>query len=338
MDEILISAQSIKAIPVVSDIWVNIVKALPHSVLKDHDDLLDAYILIGLIVIVIALAAVALNIAASDPPAKKRTNPVALNSEEFRDFPLIEKENISHDVIRLRFGLPTANHMIGLPTGQHISLKYTDEEGKEVIRSYTPTSSNDELGYVDFVVKVYFKLLPQFPNGGKMSQYLNGLKIGDKMSMRGPKGHLDYLGRGKFTIKKGNAPITTYRKKKLGMIAGGTGITPMLQVIRAILKDPSDKTEMWLIFANKVEDDILLRKELESLQSNRFHLHYTLDSPPDNWNYSKGFINTAMCRDHLPPPGDDAMIFVCGPPPMIKYACEPAFKELGIQENQWFAF
>ena len=56
------------------------------------------------------------------------------------------------------------------------------------------------------------------------------------------------------------------------MIAGGTGITPMLQVIRAILKNPRDTTKLYLIFANQTEEDILLRQELESLQSDRFHL------------------------------------------------------------------
>jgi len=119
----------------------------------------------------------------------------------------------------------------------------------------------------------------------------------------------------------------------------GTGITPMLQVVRAIQKDPLDKTEVWLIFANQTEEDILLRNELESLPTSRFHLWYTLDRPPATaWAYSTGFINTAMCREHLPPPAADTMLFVCGPPPMIKFACEPAFKELGFQESQWFAF
>lgn len=46
----------------------------------------------------------------------------------------------------------------------------------------------------------------------------------------------------------------------------------MLQIIRAILRDSSDKTEMWLIFANQTEEDILLRKELEAIPNDRFHL------------------------------------------------------------------
>lgn len=53
-------------------------------------------------------------------------------------------------------------------------------------RSYTPTSSNDDVGYVDFVIKVYFKdVHPKFPNGGKMSQHLNDMKIGETILMKG---------------------------------------------------------------------------------------------------------------------------------------------------------
>jgi len=196
------------------------------------------------------------------------------------------------------------------------------------------------VGYVDFVIKVYFKgVVERFPDGGKMSQHLNNLKIGDTMLMKGPKGHLDYIGRGKFTISKGREPTKQYKMKKIGMIAGGTGITPMLQVIRDILKDPQDKTELWLIFANQTEDDILLRKELESIPKDKFHLWYTLDRPPaSGWKYSAGFIDEKMCRDHLPAPSADTMLFVCGPPPMIKFACEPAFKKIGFEESQWFSF
>lgn len=269
---------------------------------------------------------------------KKPKRQIALDSEAWQEFPLIEVETISHDVKRFRFGLQSPKHVLGLPIGQHISFKYTDENGKDVQRSYTPTSSDDDLGYVDFVVKVYFKgVHPKFPDGGKMSQHLNNLKIGDRLLMKGPKGHLTYHTKGKFTIKRKNQPFE-YSKRKIGMIAGGTGITPMLQVIRAVMKNPDDRTEMWLIFANQTEEDILLRKELEALDSSRLHIYYTLDRPPADWKYGSGFINAAMCKAHLPPSGPDTMVFVCGPPPMIDYACKPAFKEVGIEDDDWFAF
>ncbi len=62
-----------------------------------------------------------------------------------------------------------------------------------------------------------------------------------------------------------------------------TGITPMLQIIKSILKDPNDKTKVSLLFANQSEEDILLRSELELLakRHDNFSLWYTLDRPSE---------------------------------------------------------
>jgi cytochrome-b5 reductase len=104
------------------------------------------------------------------------------------------------------------------------------------------------------------------------------------------------------------------------MIAGGTGITPMLQIIRAILKNPSDRTQISLIFANVNEDDILLRKELEELaekEKARFKLYLVLNNPPEGWTGGVGFVTEEMIKVHCPKPDKDIKILMCGPPPMI---------------------
>ena len=85
---------------------------------------------------------------------------------------LLEREELSHDTRRFRFALPSPDHILGLPVGQHLSLRYTEpDSGKLIARSYTPVTSDDERGYVDLVIKVYFKdTHAKFPLGGKMSQ------------------------------------------------------------------------------------------------------------------------------------------------------------------------
>jgi cytochrome-b5 reductase len=173
--------------------------------------------------------------------------------------------------------------------------------------------------------------------GGKMSQHLESLKLGDSMLMKGPKGHLDYRGRGQFTIRHKKDSIQSYRKKVLGMVAGGTGITPMLQIIRAIIKDPNDRTEMWLMFGNQTEEDILLRQELELIPKDRLKLFYTLDRPPAGWTHGAGFITQDMCKQHLPPADQDTMIFMCGPPLMVK-AIQGHLLQLNYSEADFFAF
>ena len=288
-------------------------------------------ILFGIIIVVSVLLVLGFLII----PKKPR---IALNKEEWIDLPLIDKKTLSHDTRRFRFGLQSPDHILGLPIGQHISFRYHDQNGKLVQRSYTPVSSDVDRGYVDFVIKVYFKdTHPKFPEGGKMSQHLEALQIGDKMSMRGPKGSLTYKGRGHIDITS-RGDTTSRKVHTIGMVAGGTGITPMLQIIRAILRDPQDKTEVYLLYANQTEEDILLRQELDELPKDRVHVWYTLDRPPANWKYSTGFVTEAMCADHLPAPGQGVSLMVCGPPPMIKFACEPAFTALGFQEGDWYSF
>ncbi|PZC82541.1 hypothetical protein B5X24_HaOG210290 [Helicoverpa armigera] len=256
--------------------------------------------------------------------------------------PLIEREEISHDTRRFRFGLPSSEHVLGLPIGQHIHLSAKIDDDL-VIRSYTPVSSDEEKGYVELVIKVYFKNVhPKFPDGGKMSQHLNSLKINDTIDVRGPSGRLQYAGNGLFLIKKMRKdPPVELRAKKLNMIAGGTGIAPMLQLIRHICKDASDPTEMRLLFANQTEEDILLRNELEKYQAEhpeQFKLWYTLDRPNEGWKYSVGFINDEMIKEHLFAPADDVLVLMCGPPPMINFACNPALEKLGYPESQRFAY
>lgn len=180
--------------------------------------------------------------------------------------PLIEKEEISHDTRRFRFGLPSDEHILGLPVGQHIHLSANIKE-ELVIRSYTPVSSDDDKGYVDLVIKVYKKdVHPKFPAGGKMTQHLDAMNIGDKIAFRGPSGKLKYLGNGKFSIKKlRNEPAQEVQVTHVNMMAGGSGITPMLQIVREVLKRKDDRTVLRLLYANQSEDDILLRKELDEL-------------------------------------------------------------------------
>jgi len=115
----------------------------------------------------------------------------------------------------------------------------------------------------------------------------------------------------------------------------------MLQIMRAAFRDAGDDSKMSLIFAIQTEDDILLREDIEKdakKHADNFKYWYTLDKPPAGWKYSEGFVNAEMIKAHLPPPGPDTQILLCGPPPMIRFAIMPAFEELGYTKDmflQW---
>ncbi|CAI8050573.1 NADH-cytochrome b5 reductase 2 [Geodia barretti] len=114
----------------------------------------------------------------------------------------------------------------------------------------------------------------------------------------------------------------------------------MLQIIKAILKDQSDTTRVSLLFANQSENDILVREELEEMaeKHDQFSLWYTLDRPPENWSYGSGFVSGEMISAHLPLPGPTSQILMCGPPPMIKFACLPNLEKLGFSEDMYVPF
>lgn len=272
---------------------------------------------------------------------------------------LIDKMEISHDVRRFRLGLPSSTMMLGLPPGKHIQVfapaatgavagQWNGKEdheatSTEVVRKYTPTTcDHDAPGYVDLVIKVYRRHglpggLPQFPDGGKVSQWLDSLKINDPVTIKGPVGLHQYVGDGVF--KDGRREVTG---RQIGMIAGGTGITPMLQIMKTILENPKDGfPKLWLLYANQTENDILLRKRLEAYEEEyqgRFKLWYTLDRPPANWSFDKGFVNEDMIDKHLPKAGDDTVVLCCGPPPMIEYACKPNLAKLGHDKHRIICF
>lgn len=182
----------------------------------------------------------------------RKRQPIALKPDEFLKFKLVEKESISHDTRRFTIALQSPRHKLGLPVGQHIAIRFADKDGRNHQRSYTPVTGDETLGKVVFVIKIYKAgVHPKFPEGGKVTQHLDSLKIGDFVEMKGPKGHLTWLGEGKFTVKLIRKPLATRQATRIGMIAGGTGITPMLQVLSAIFADPNDKTEVRMIFANQ---------------------------------------------------------------------------------------
>ena len=135
---------------------------------------------------------------------------------------------------------------------------------------------------------------------------MDTLTVGNKLKVKGPDGHVFYHSKGHFTIHG-----ESVKGDKLSMIAGGTGITPMFQLIKNILHNPEDKTEISLIFSNKTNKDILLRKELDEFaeKHKNFKVWYTVsqESPSKEWNFSVGRITESMFIEHLFPPNPNTI-------------------------------
>ena len=112
------------------------------------------------------------------------------------------------------------------------------------MRPYTPVSSEDTKGYFDLIIKRYEQ--------GRMSRHIHGLEPGDTLLVKGP-----------FSKLK----ISSNMKKHLYMLAGGTGITPMYQVLLSLLSDPQDETKIDLLYSNSTPEDLILHEDLLALEA-----------------------------------------------------------------------
>ena len=172
-----------------------------------------------------------------------------------------------------------------------------------------------------------------------MSEHIHSMNVDQRLSFKGP------------IVKY---PWKANMHDHICLIAGGTGITPMYQLARHIVKNPEDRTKVTLVFGNVKEEDILLKKELEELENTypqRFRAFYVLDNPPKEWVGGKGHINKELLKTVLPEPKEENIkIFVCGPPGMYKAISGAKvspkdqgeltgiLKELGYNKDQVFKF
>ena len=214
----------------------------------------------------------------------------------------------THDTKTFSFALPEDATLDMLP-GDHLYVHATID-GKPASRPYTPSSVPGTTGFFDLTVKRY--------DTGGVSKYLHEQGPGDRVLMSGPNsgGHwIDGLA------------------KQVGLVAGGTGITPMIAIIRWILAQRL-AVKLFLVFANKSEADIIFRDEWDEdvREHASFHCYHVLEQPPAGWSQGTGRVTMAMLREHLPPPGPDTVIFLCGPPPMAD-GLEAALKVIGHSER-----
>ena len=154
-------------------------------------------------------------------------------------------------------------------------------------------------------------MVKTYPSG-KMGNHMAEMKIGDKLDFKGPIVKLAY---------KPN------QYKSIGMVAGGTGITPMLQVIDEILANKDDKTTVSLIYGNQTESDILMKKEIDARAAanpDKLKVYYTVDKLGSNpmakifWKGGVGYVTEETLKEKMPPPGESSMVYVCGPPAMYR--------------------
>ena len=242
--------------------------------------------------------------------------------EGYHPYKLIEADVKSPDTKVLRFALPDGHARLHAPLPSCLKVRH-ELPGTSVVldKSYSPISLPDSPGFVDLLVKGYPPRPADHPpthgGAGGLGAFLVGLQPGETAMMKVKAPRLFH-----------GAPYEPNRWKEMGFLAAGTGIAPLFQIIRTVLADDADRTKISLVFANRHEEDILLRTELEELVGrypDSFRVRYVLSKPTDSWTGGTGYVSAEdVAPPFLPAPvaGDGAgsgsgskrnvMVMVCG--------------------------
>lgn len=240
----------------------------------------------------------------ADKPASKveqRTEEVHAGPHYY-DLRVKEIVQETRDAITIVFEQPSGAK-VNYKSGQFLTL-ITPINGKEVRRAYSLCSSP----FVDEDLAVTVKRVDQ----GLMSNWLpDNLSKGSVVRVMEPMGQFT------STYDAGN-------KRHVIMFAGGSGITPMMSIIKSLLAREPDSI-CSLIYCNRDEHSIIFRQALEDLQTKdegRLHVIHILDNAPMNWQGYSGLLNHDMLTrlfERIPSWGVDKTTYLmCGPEGMMK--------------------
>lgn len=200
--------------------------------------------------------------------------------------------------------------------GQYLTFR-RDFDGEQIRRSYSICAGLD-----DDCLQVGIKRV----EGGAFSTWANeSLKVGDRLEAMPPMGSF-------------HMPVEPDSKRHYLMFAGGSGITPVLSIIRTVLaREPASRVT--LVYANRAVNTIMFREELEdlkNLQMGRLNVIHILESDAQEIDLFTGRIDGEKCASLFECWIDIASVdaaFICGPEPMMLAIAE-SLRQHGLDDAQ----
>ena len=198
--------------------------------------------------------------------------------------------------------------------GQHVDLRLTAEDGYSVERSYSIASEPGRTGELDITVE-------RIPDG-EVSAFLHDIVVeGDRLEVRGPIG-----GYFVWDVPLGGP---------LFLVAGGSGVVPLMAIARHRAREGSDVPARLLLSSRNAED-IIYRDELDRLAAagDGFQAIHTLTrSRPAGWTGYDRRIDDRMLAEVLEPLGAGARCYICGPTALVEVAAN-ALVRLGLPADR----
>ena len=182
--------------------------------------------------------------------------------------------------------------------GQHVDIRLTGEDGYQAQRNYSIASSPDD----DLLA-----LTVERVERGEVSPYLvDELGPGDQFELRGPVG-----GYFVWTVADGGP---------LCLVAGGSGIVPLMAMLRHRQRN-ANRAPAILLYSSRSLEDIIYRQELDAMAARDLGLrivHTLTRKQPNGWTGHRGRIDRALLGETCFPPAQKPKIFVCGPTPFVE--------------------
>ncbi|XP_045595176.2 uncharacterized protein [Procambarus clarkii] len=240
----------------------------------------------------------------------------ALKPDRWTLLTLKSRTGVSEKMAAFDFSLPNTTDHTGCFTGQYVAVK-VNINGKEHLRYFSPVSCPNDFGHIELVLR--------FETQGLVSRHFQALKPGDQVEFQGPCGGFEYQ---------------SSELDELTVLASGGGVTPAMQLIRCIMRDSTDKTNITLIYFSENYNEILYREELDqyAARDERVKLVYTLGEAPEDWEGEEGVIDTHMIDKHITKPnGIRHKIVMCGGPNM-SISCLHSLRTLGFPAEYIFIY
>ncbi len=155
---------------------------------------------------------------------------------------------------------------------------------------------------------------------GRVTAALGRLQAGDTVFVRGP------YGRG--------YPMRALAGNSVFIVGGGCGVAPLRGVIEYIERHRADYRDVTMFLGFRNPDEVLFKRELSEWEG-RYRMHVTIDKTPAESCYvgRVGFVTSAL--QDAPISGEHAIVFVCGPPLMMRAAVE-ILQRKGFHDDQIF--
>ena len=212
----------------------------------------------------------------------------------------------------------TASLLLDVPdwdghrAGQHVDVRLTAEDGYQAQRSYSIASAPEDERLALTVERL---------EDGEVSPFLvDELLAGDRFELRGPIG-------GYFVWEAGSGPLL--------LVAGGSGIVPLMAMLRHRAAAGSDEGAT-LLYSARSLDDVIYREELGRLSAadGGPQVAYTLTRErPEDWTGYDRRVDAAMLTEVFGPGDPAATAFVCGPTSFVEGAAD-AFVGLGYDPSR----